>query len=147
MTNKKNNKTTSVKDKVGKLYEVMKDNDLQELTWEEKDFKLGIKREGSFAAVGPAVSASDSKKDEGAKSACYIRSPMHGVFYSSPSPSADPFVAEGEEVVSGSTVCVIEAMKLMNEVQVERNCKIIKVMAENATAVEVNQPIFEIENM
>jgi len=72
-------------------------------------------------------------------------SPMNGIFYRTPSPGAEPFVKESDKITSGATVCIIEAMKLMNEVQVERNCKIIKVLIDNASPVKINQPLFEVE--
>jgi acetyl-CoA carboxylase biotin carboxyl carrier protein len=74
-----------------------------------------------------------------------VRSPMVGTFYRAPSPDADPYVKPGEIVNPGSVLCIIEAMKLMNEIECEVSGKVVKVLAENAQAVEYNQPLFLIE--
>ena len=74
-----------------------------------------------------------------------IRAPMVGTFYRAPSPDADPYVDIGQQVNIGQTLCIIEAMKLMNEIESEINGKIVKVLVENAQPVEYNQPLFLIE--
>jgi acetyl-CoA carboxylase biotin carboxyl carrier protein len=74
-----------------------------------------------------------------------IRSPMVGTFYRSPSPDADPYVEIGQDVNVGQTLCIIEAMKLMNELESEFAGKIAKILVENAQPVEYNQPLFLIE--
>ena len=67
---------------------------------------------------------------------------MPGTFYRSSSPDADPFVQEGDQVVKGDTLCIIEAMKIMNEIEAEKNGTIEKVLVENGSAVEYDQPLF-----
>jgi acetyl-CoA carboxylase biotin carboxyl carrier protein len=74
-----------------------------------------------------------------------VRSPMVGTFYRSPSPDADPYVNVGEIVNTGSILCIIEAMKLMNEIESEISGKIVKILVENGQPVEYNQPLFELE--
>ena len=74
-----------------------------------------------------------------------INSPLAGVFYRSPRPDADAFVQENASVSPGQTLCIVEAMKLMNEITAERACKITKILVENAEAVEEGQPLFVIE--
>ncbi len=74
-----------------------------------------------------------------------ILSPMPGTFYSSPSPDADSFVNEGDQIVKGDTLCIIEAMKIMNEIEAETNGVVKKVLIKNGTSVEYNQPLFKIE--
>lgn len=74
-----------------------------------------------------------------------VLSPMPGTFYRSPSPDDPPFVTEGDQVVKGDTLCIIEAMKIMNEIESETNGVVKKVLAENGTPVEYNQPLFIIE--
>jgi acetyl-CoA carboxylase biotin carboxyl carrier protein len=74
-----------------------------------------------------------------------IRAPMVGTFYRAPSPDADPYVDIGHQVTAGQTLCIIEAMKLMNEIESEYNGTIVKILAENAQPVEYNQPLFLIE--
>lgn len=74
-----------------------------------------------------------------------VRSPMVGTFYRSPAPDADPYVEVGDTVSAGDTVCIIEAMKLMNEIETEVSGRIAKLMVENAQPVEFNQVLFLIE--
>lgn len=74
-----------------------------------------------------------------------IRSPMVGTFYRSPSPDAAPYVREGDSIQPGKVLCIIEAMKLMNEIEAEITGKIVKILAENAHPVEYNQPLFLVE--
>ena len=74
-----------------------------------------------------------------------VKSPMVGTFYRSPSPDADSYVSVGDTVGEGSVLCIIEAMKLMNEIESETSGKIVKILVENAQAVEYNQPLFHIE--
>ena len=74
-----------------------------------------------------------------------IRSPMPGMFYRSSSPDEPPFVEVGDSVSKNDTFCLIEAMKIFNEVQSESDCDIIEILVENATAVEFDQPLFRIK--
>jgi len=74
-----------------------------------------------------------------------VESPFVGTFYRSPSPSADPYVREGQVVKKGDTLCIIEAMKLMNEIEAEISGRVIKVLVENGQPVEFGEPLFLIE--
>ena len=74
-----------------------------------------------------------------------IRSPMPGMFYRASSPDEPPFVQVGDSVSKNDTICLIEAMKIFNEVQSESDCDIIEILVENATAVEFDQPLFRIK--
>jgi acetyl-CoA carboxylase biotin carboxyl carrier protein len=74
-----------------------------------------------------------------------VRSPMVGTFYRSPAPDADPYVDVGDSVTEGTTLCIIEAMKLMNEIEAEVRGRIAKILVENATPVEYNQVLLLIE--
>ena len=74
-----------------------------------------------------------------------VKAPMVGTFYAAPSPEADPFVKVGDSVQPGKILCIIEAMKLMNEIDCEVSGKIVKILVENGTAVDFNQPLFLIE--
>lgn len=74
-----------------------------------------------------------------------IRSPIVGTFYRAPTPDADPFVKVGDTVAPGKVLCIIEAMKLMNEIESDVSGKIVKIMVENGKPVEYNQPLFLIE--
>ena len=74
-----------------------------------------------------------------------ILSPMPGTFYAAPSPEANAFVKEGDLVVEGDTLCIIEEMKIMNNIEAEQSGRIIKILVENGKSVEYNQPLFEIK--
>ena len=74
-----------------------------------------------------------------------IVAPMVGTFYRAPSPDADPFVQAGQQVEAGQVVCIIEAMKLMNEIESEYNGKIVDCLVQNAQPVEYGQPLFVLE--
>tara|TARA_B100000886_G_scaffold285562_1_gene210034 strand:- start:1538 stop:2008 length:471 start_codon:yes stop_codon:yes gene_type:complete len=74
-----------------------------------------------------------------------IRSPMIGTFYKSPNPESDPFVSEGDSIKTGQTICIIEAMKLFNEIESEFTGKVVKVLANDSSPVEFDQPLFEID--
>lgn len=73
-----------------------------------------------------------------------IKSPMVGTFYRSPAPDAEPYVSEGSVVSKGQVLCIIEAMKLMNEIEAEFSCKIVETLVQNAQPVEYNQPLFRV---
>jgi len=74
-----------------------------------------------------------------------IRSPMVGTFYRSPSPGAEPYVKEGDIVKKGQVLCIIEAMKVMNEIESDVTGRIVKVLVENGKPVEYNQPLFLVD--
>lgn len=153
MTPKKLKKSgrNSLKNVTPRLYELMVEEKLSELVWEEKDsFKIKIKRKSAYASAGVAAAsepAPEKKKEENKEEVSYIRSPMNGIFYNSPQPGADPFVKKGMKIKPNITVCIIEAMKLMNEVKVEKPVVIEEVMVKDAEAVQINQPLFKITDM
>jgi acetyl-CoA carboxylase biotin carboxyl carrier protein len=98
--------------------------------------------------AAPQVKAEEKKEVPPAppgKEMIEVRSPIVGTFYRSPSPSADPYVQVGQQVTKGNVLCIIEAMKLMNEIECEFEGKIAKMMVENAQPVEYNQVLFLIE--
>ncbi|MGH7496075.1 MAG: acetyl-CoA carboxylase biotin carboxyl carrier protein [bacterium] len=74
-----------------------------------------------------------------------IKSPMVGTFYRAPAPDAEPYVSEGSAVAKGQVLCIIEAMKLMNEIEADFSCRILEVLVQNAQPVEYNQPLFRVE--
>lgn len=74
----------------------------------------------------------------------YIKSPIVGTFYRSASPASKPFIIEGQNIKLGDALCIIEAMKIMNQIEAETTGKILKIMVENGTAVEYDQPLFMI---
>ncbi len=74
-----------------------------------------------------------------------VRSPIVGTFYRAPAPNADPYVQPGSSVQQGSVLCIIEAMKLMNEIESDVSGKIVEILVENGKPVEYNQPLFLVE--
>lgn len=105
---------------------------------------LTAKTETKAETPHPGAKAEqDAAADEGLYK---ITSPIVGTFYSSPSPDKDPFVKVGSRVSADSTVCIVEAMKLMNEIQAETSGEIVKIYVENGQPVEYGQPLFGIKN-
>lgn len=96
------------------------------------------------AAEAPAAPAEPAESSDSSKY-LEVRSPMVGTFYRSPAPDQDSYVNEGDKVTDGSPLCIIEAMKLMNEIVSEHSGRIAKIMVENASPVEYNQVLFLIE--
>ena len=94
------------------------------------------------AASAPPAPAEEPKAEP---SLHVLKSPIVGTFYRSPSPNSDPFVRVGDRVEPDSVVCIIEAMKLMNEIQAEFTGEILKIYVENGQPVEYNQPLFGIK--
>ena len=87
----------------------------------------------------------DKSDDSVNKNRNTVNSPMVGTFYASASPESKPFVTEGQSVKKGDTLCILEAMKMMNQVQAESDGKILEILVDNAEPVEFDQPLFVIE--
>ncbi len=138
---------------------LMNDNNLLELELERDGLKLRLKKESKspvFEAMPQPsvkyVAQTESAKEvheevpqAKAKKGTEIKSPMVGTFYRAPSPEAPSFVEVGAEVGVGQVLCIIEAMKLMNEIKNEMKCKVIEVLVENGQPVEFGQPLFLVE--
>lgn len=140
----------------------MKKSDLSEFEVEEENFKLKIKRDTgkeaapqiiSSAPLPPAAPAAPASQpaatllesaEPEADTGTYITSPMVGTFYSSPSPESDPYVKSGDSVSSDTIVGIIEAMKIMNEIQAEQSGSIAEILVENGQPVEYGQKLFRI---
>ena len=97
--------------------------------------------------AAPAAPAAAPAKTEDAGNLITIKSPMVGTFYRASSPETPSFVNVGDEVAPGKVVCIIEAMKLFNEIESEVKGRIVKVLVDNATPVEYDQPLFLVEPM
>lgn len=91
------------------------------------------------AAAAPAAPAAEAGDT--------LNSPIVGTFYAAPGPDADPYVTVGQVVEKGQVLCIVEAMKLMNEIEAECKCKIIKICKDNAQAVEFGDPLFVIQKL
>jgi len=159
---------SNIVDRVKSLYEIMKDEKIQELEINSKDHKIYIKRkdyndkcdndDNSYAVIQKNKSIKEQKflssgkgqEESTAVSTILnetIKSPIMGVFYRAPSPSSATFVNEGDIVETGRTICIIEAMKAMNEVKAAFKTKILKILVENGKSVNSNQDLFEVERM
>jgi acetyl-CoA carboxylase biotin carboxyl carrier protein len=103
--------------------------------------------QAAVAAPQPAAEAAPAKAEAPADNGNYeeVKSPMIGTFYRSSSPEKPPFVGVGDEVKKGDTICIIEAMKLFNEIEAEVSGKIVKVLVDDSSPVEYDQPLFLIE--
>ncbi|MBI5403676.1 MAG: acetyl-CoA carboxylase biotin carboxyl carrier protein [Ignavibacteriae bacterium] len=147
---------------VKKLIKLLDTSDLAEIEIEEEGSKIRLSKPRpkitqnipavqlpNLAAQGlPAQAApkAEEKKEEAkAENIIEVRSPMVGTFYRSPSPDADAYVNVGTEIKPGKTICIIEAMKLMNEIEAEVAGKIVKILVENGQAVEFDQVLFHVE--
>lgn len=147
-----------------RLAEIGRENDLAEIEYEDATTKIHITFDpppaATFSGLNSAALADFALANSGGRPQAVsaaseseakaqsrdlgetINSPLAGVFYRSPNPDADAFVADGVDVVTGQVLCIVEAMKLMNEITAERPCKISKILVENAEAVEEGQPLF-----
>ena len=124
--------------KIAKLIEIVSKSDVSEINLKQGEEELKITREKAVAqSVQTVIAAPDAAK--------LMKSPMVGTFYRSASPTAAPFVEEGTSVKEGDTLCIIEAMKMMNQIQADRSGVIKKILVENGSTVEFDQPLFEFE--
>ncbi len=145
---------------IKQLIDIVNSSDLQETIIEEKDGSKIILRRSSaaLAPVAPVTAASalqavtqacqpvpSPTKAEAAQNLMESRSPIVGTFYQSSSPDSPPFVAINDIIKKGDVLCIIEAMKLMNEIEAEVSGTIVEILVENGQAVEYDQPLFRIK--
>ena len=154
-------KTTEIRD----LIDFIAHSGLNEVDIETKELKLHVKREpdqkifkstpapvamhaaapvAAVAAAAPAAPKAEKPAATGNKTVD-VKSPMIGTFYRTANPDSPPFVAVGDKITKGQTVCIIEAMKLFNEIESEVSGTIVKVMVENSSPVEYDQVLFVVE--
>jgi acetyl-CoA carboxylase biotin carboxyl carrier protein len=98
----------------------------------------------SAQAVPAAATAAAADKEVDDPNVVIVRSPMVGTFYASPAPNAQPFVKIGQDVNIDDTLCIVEAMKLMNEIKAEISGSVVEILVTNGQAVEFDQPMFKI---
>src|SRR5690242_5145964 len=158
---------------IQELIKMINKSNIGEVTIEEKGFKLTIKQKEepaqhviaapvhaapmalpaaapqSLPSAQPAAPAAEKAKaaESSTDNLVTIKSPMIGTFYRSPSPGKPVFVEPGDEVTPGKVVCIIEAMKLFNEIESEVKGRIVKVLVDDASPVEYDQPLFLVEPM
>lgn len=138
---------------IKKLVDIVSRSNIDELRIGDKDIRITIKKSASSRTYKiQEISLKDEEnlepppsEDRVYKEGVYVTSPIVGTFYKAPKPDAPPFVEVGDEVKVGQTLCIIEAMKLMNEVKSEYNGIVRQVLVENGEPVEYGQPLFIIE--
>lgn len=137
-------------EKIEKLVNIIENSSMLEFSIQEGDTKIKMSRRGTAGVPGDPVTvvhtetapAAEENEDED-----YITSPIVGTFYSAPSPEAKAFVKVGDVVKAGETVCILEAMKLMNEIESEFDCEIEAVLVSNEQKVEYGQPLFKVKKL
>jgi acetyl-CoA carboxylase biotin carboxyl carrier protein len=154
---------------IKELVKMLDGTDITEFTFESEGSKISIKKGISYSPINqaplmqystanmtppglapaqpapPAVPTDDDKNEGLGPNQVLIIAPMVGTFYRAPSPDSEPYVQVGETIEAGQVVCIIEAMKLMNEIESEWRGKIVKLLVENAQPVEYGQPLFILE--
>jgi acetyl-CoA carboxylase biotin carboxyl carrier protein len=143
--------------RIRRLIELMNEHELNEIDLRQADQRIRL-RKGSepiitaapprlavaaASAGGDTAPAAISKVDD--KDLAFVKSPMVGTFYPAPSPEAQPFVKVGDHVGPQTTVCVVEAMKVFNEIPAEVSGQIVAVLVENGEPVEFGQPLFKVD--
>jgi acetyl-CoA carboxylase biotin carboxyl carrier protein len=148
--------------KIKKLIEMLEESNIAEIEIREGEESVRISRGGVGASTAPALTnaappvhatgaqppaptAPAEEKAAETDSGFQVISPMVGTFYRSSSPGGTPFVEVGDRVASGDTLCILEAMKILNQIEADRAGTIAAVLAENGQPVEYGQPLFVIE--
>jgi acetyl-CoA carboxylase biotin carboxyl carrier protein len=157
----------TITDRVDALAEVLRRHDLSEVEVEEGGVRIYVRRGGAaepvYAAAhapaplahpvhtpaaptasGPSAPSAPST-DTSDGNVAYVTSPFVGTFYRSPSPDTSPFVDVGTRIKKGQVLCIVEAMKLMNEIESEIEGSIVQILVENGQAVEYGEPLFKIK--
>lgn len=147
--------------KIKKLIELIEESDIAEIEIHEGEESVRLSRTSSAVpaiiqsaapaampapqAAAPEPALSDNKSETEELTGHVVVSPMVGTFYRAPSPGAKPFTETGQSVSAGDTVCIVEAMKILNQIEADKSGTITKILVENGQPVEYNQPLFVIE--
>ena len=148
--------------KIKKLIEMLQESDLNEIEVKEGEESVRINRKkesvihastpisvgqnlNQSSAPLPQTDSSEMENGQAAEDLNHITSPMVGTFYRKPAPDKEPFIEVGQTVKKGDTVCIIEAMKMMNQVNAETGGTIIDILVDDAEPVEFGQPLFVIK--
>ena len=143
-------------EKIEGLVKIIEESSLNEFTYKDKDVKITMSKldhppvvaagvpvaAPASAAVNTSVEAAEEEDDT-----LFITSPIVGTFYSAAAPDVPAFVKVGDQVKAGQTVCILEAMKLMNEIQSDYDCEIEAVLVSNDQKVEYGQPLFRVKKL
>jgi len=142
-------------DEIRQILQLMDENNLAEFELERDGLRIALRKAVAVPAItavpvpqtaAPAQAAPaqpTEAKDEG--KFAYVTSPMVGTFYVAPSPDSPPFVSAGDTVTKDTVVCIVEAMKVMNEIKAELDGTVVEVLVENAEPVEYGEPLFRVE--
>ncbi|MFH2071204.1 MAG: biotin/lipoyl-containing protein [Elusimicrobiota bacterium] len=144
----KGTNTDLVIEKINELYDLTVAEGLAEVEFKDAEVYIKIKRKDGKKKHRVDVKRPSDKREvqQGInKNRATIKSPLNGVFYRMPSPGEQPFVKEGDDVHAGSVLCVIEAMKVMNEIKADARMKIHGILIENGGLVTAEQDIFVVE--
>lgn len=146
---------------IKEMINLMNENNLSELEVEKDDMRIRLKKtangiegfDGQLVSQGQNIASGNQANPQAAGQAedklaiktVEIKSPMVGTFYRAPNPEAPAYVEAGQTIEPGQVICIIEAMKLMNEIKSEIKGKILEILVDNAEPVEFGQPLFLIE--
>ena len=141
--------------KVRRLIELMKEHDLSELDLKQADHRVRIKRGGEVitttatpvvrAAAAPAAAESPPREPAADARMLVIKSPMVGTFYRASGPDSAPFVKVGDRIGPEKTVCIVEAMKVFNEIPAGVSGQVVAILVENGAPVEFGQPLIKVD--
>ncbi len=144
--------------KIKKLIDIVEESGIAEIEVQEGEEYIRISRYGSSApvayaapapvapaAAAPAIAAASAAPAEDVITGHIVKSPMVGTFYRSATPESKAFVDVGQSVQSGETLCIIEAMKILNQIEADKSGTVTKILVGNAEPVEYGQPLFVIE--
>ena len=145
-------------EKIEGLVKIIENSSLTEFTLKEGDLKITMSKLDNPPVVAagvpvpapapaPAAAEAASEEAETEDETLFITSPIVGTFYSAPAPDAPAFVKVGDQVKNGQTVCILEAMKLMNEIQSDFDCEIEAVLVSNEQKLEYGQPLFRVKKL
>ena len=138
-------------EEVERLVDLVRESGVGEIRVRQGDVEISVKAQpeaiATPASAAPAASESVAAEPDGVSEAERdglhpVRSPLVGTFYRAPAPGEDPYVEVGDRVMAGEIVCIIEAMKLMNEISTDVSGEVVEVLADNAAGVEYDQPLF-----
>tara|TARA_B100001996_G_scaffold330121_1_gene278121 strand:+ start:389 stop:847 length:459 start_codon:yes stop_codon:yes gene_type:complete len=138
----------------------IKKTDLDDVSIETENYKIRVKKNNTVVSeiktnkdtskqikkpIESEIKEVVKNEEEKLSNTIIVKSPMIGTFYRSPNPESDPFISEGDTIKIGQKVCIIEAMKLFNDIESEVSGKIVKILVDDNSPVEFDQPLFEVD--
>jgi len=141
-----------------KIIKVFDESNVNVLDFENEEFRIHLDKNATAPVQAVQTAPQPQQVQEKivqqveAKTECesegdIITSPMVGTFYQAPSPDSPPYVKVGDKVNKGQTLCIIEAMKIMNEIEAEYNCEILEILVEDGQPVEFDTPLFKVKKL